>query len=167
MVSPELIRRYPFFAGLSHEHLATLAGLAEDITVGTGHVFFREDDTIDHFYLVVEGAIAVFMEIPDRTKDQPLSGQLTGELPVHDVIVSTVGSGEVFGWAALVPPPVASGGAKAVTPCRVIAFDAARLQELFDTDCTFGYQMTQKAATVMRERLRDMRIESITLHHEH
>lgn len=164
MVSPELIRRYPFFAGLSHEHVTALAQLADEVAVGPEHVFFREDDEIDKFYLVVEGAVAVFMEIPDRSREQPVSGQLTGELHTEEIIVSTVGSGEVFAWSALVPPTVASAGSKSVTRCRVVAFDTKKLFEKFDEDCLFAYLMTQKAATVMRERLRDMRIESLSLH---
>jgi len=164
MVSPELIRRYPFFARLEPKQLSLLGQSAEDLTVEPGHVFFREEEEVDKFYLVVDGTVAIVMEVPDRSSEQPLSGQLTGEIRTEDVVVSTVGSGEVFGWSALVPPPEASAGAKAVTECRVIAFDANEIRGQFEDDCRFAYLLTQKAATVMRERLRDMRIESLTLH---
>jgi hypothetical protein len=36
----------------------------------------------------------------------------------------------------------------------------------FDEDCQFGYIMTQKAAQVMRDRLHDMRIESLAYFQE-
>jgi hypothetical protein len=32
----------------------------------------------------------------------------------------------------------------------------------FEKDCAFGYLMTQKAAQVIRERLQDIRIESLS-----
>jgi len=166
MVSPELIRRYPFFAGLSHDHVDTLAQLAEEVTVEPDHVFFREDESLDRFYLLVEGAVAVFLAVPDPARRQPVSGQLTGRLETADVIVSTVGPGEVFGWSGLVPPPVASAGAKAVARSRVLAFDTGRLSDIFDADCQLAYRITQKAASVLRERLRDMRIESLSQQQE-
>jgi CRP-like cAMP-binding protein len=73
----------------------------------------------------------------------------------------TVSPGDVFGWTGLVPPFIATAGAKTLTPCRIIAFDTKELMEKFEDDCRFGYVMTQKAAQVMRDRLHDMRIESL------
>ncbi len=161
MVSPELIRRYPFFAGLSHEQIVTLAKVADEIAVEAGHYFFHEGDFLKNFYLVLEGAIAIVIELPDQAVQQKLSGQLTGELQTRDVVISAIGPGEVFAWSALVPPHKATAGGKTTTPCRVIAFDCPELLKTFETDCRFGYLMMQKAAQVIRERLRDTRIESL------
>lgn len=165
MVSPELIRRYPFFAGLSYEVLKLVARAGEELSVQTDHRFFREGDTLDRFFLVLEGAVAIVMEVPDRDQAQTVSNQLTGVIAGRDVTVSTVGTGEVFGWSALLPPPEASAGAKAITPCRLVAFDAQVLQAMFEDDWQFGYDMTQKMAGVLRQRLRDVRIETLFLQH--
>lgn len=164
MVSPELIRRYPFFAGLNHKHLVALARAADEETVEAGHKFFCEGKALDSFYLVIEGAVSIDFAVPDPDVSQDLSSQLTGDLTTKDVTVSTVGSGDVFGWSALIPPTNATAGATAVTPCRVIAFDCRQLLAGFDEDCEFGYIMLQRAAQVIRERLRDIRIESLALH---
>ncbi|MCX7851351.1 MAG: cyclic nucleotide-binding domain-containing protein [Caldilineales bacterium] len=161
MVSPELLRRYAFFAGLSYENIVTLAGLAEEETVEAGHVFFHEGERLDRFYLLVQGNVGVIIELPDTRVEQPVSGQLTGVLKTRDVVVSTVGPGEVFGWSALVPPHTATAGAKALTPCRVVVFDAAGLLKAFAEDCHFGYVMMQKAAETIRSRLHDMHIQSL------
>jgi hypothetical protein len=37
MVSPELIRRYPFFAGLDYDQLVKLAKVAQEYKVEAGH----------------------------------------------------------------------------------------------------------------------------------
>ncbi len=161
MISPELIRRYPFFAGLSHDHIVTLAKVADELTVETGYYFFHEGDELERLYLVVEGAVAIVIEVPAQDVEHELSGQLTGELKTSDVVISAVGPGEVFGWSALVPPHQATTSGKATTPCRVIAFDCQELLSIFEDDCLFGYLMTQKIAQVVRDRLRDMRIESL------
>ncbi len=161
MISPELLRRYPFFAGLSYDHIVTLANVAEEMSVDSGHFFFREGDELTRFYLTLEGAIGITTELPDQTVDHKLTEQLTGQLRMREVIVSTAGPGDVFGWSGLLAPYKAVASAKALTPARVIAFDCRRLQSEFAEDCEFGYLMMQKIAQVIRERLRDLRIESL------
>jgi CRP-like cAMP-binding protein len=146
MVSPELLRRYPFFAGLSIDQITTLAKAANEMTVEPGHYFFREGEELCCFYMVIEGAVAIVIELPYQGKE---------------VVTSTVGPGEVFAWSGLVPPHNAVASGKALVPCRVIAFDCRELRKSFEEDCRFGYLMMQKAAQVIRERLRDMRIESL------
>lgn len=161
MISSEVLRRYPFSAKLSIDQLNTLAKLATELTVDTEHFFFREDEQLKNFYLVLEGAVAIVFELPAREVEHKISEQFTRKLQTKDVVVSTVGPGDLFGWAGLVPPHNSNAGAKAVTPCRVVAFDCQELLSAFDEDCGFGYIMTQKAAQILAERLRDLRIESL------
>lgn len=161
MISPELLRRYPFFAGLSHEQIVSLAQVAQEMTVESGHYFFHEGDELDSLYLVVEGAVATVIEVPDQEVEQQVSGQLMGALKTSEVVTSVIGPGEVFGWSSMVPPHGATTGGKATTPCRVVVFDSQELRQIFEDDCRFGYLMMQKMAQLVRARLRDMRIESL------
>jgi CRP/FNR family cyclic AMP-dependent transcriptional regulator len=161
MVSPELIRRYAFFAGLDYAHLVQLSKVAQERTIDEGHYVFHEGDELEFFYLILEGAVAIVLEVPDQDVKQEISGQLTGKVKTKDVTVSTVGTGDVFGWSGLIPPHTATAGARAVTSCRVVAFDCEELWQAFEQDCQFGLIMTRKGAQVIRERLRDMRIESM------
>ena len=110
---------------------------------------------------MLEGSVAIVIAIPDRDEVQTLTRQLTGNLKNRDVTVSTVRPGNIFGWSALVPPHKSTAGAKAQTPCRVVFFDCEELRPLCDQDHEFGHLMAQKAAQVIRERLRDMRMESL------
>lgn len=163
MVSPELIRRYPFFAGLSRDQILTLAKVAEEISAEAGHQFFHEGDELKRFYLVAKGAVAITMELPERGVEHKLAEQFLRELKTRDVVISTVGSGDLFGWSGLVSPHQATASAKAIDSCIVLAFDCERLFKIFEEDCRFGYLMILKAAQVIRERLRDIRIESLAL----
>lgn len=162
MVSPELIRRYPIFAGLSFEQIVELAKSAQEVSIETGEYLFLEDEVLNDVYLVTDGALAIILQVPDRSVEQNVSDQLTGGLVMKDVSISTVGTGNVFGWSGLVPPYTATAAAKALTDGKVIAFDTTILKELFESDPQFGYIMTQKAAQVIRERLRDLRIETLS-----
>ncbi len=161
MISPELLRRYPFFGGLNHDQLVALAKVGSEEAVDAGHYFFHERDQLDHLYLILEGAVAVVIEIPAENTHQTVADQYNRQLHTTDVVISAIGPGEVFGISALIPPPVASAGAKATTPCRVVAFNSQELLQIFAQDCAFGYIMTQKIAQIFRGRLHDMRIESL------
>jgi CRP-like cAMP-binding protein len=161
MISPEVIRRYPFFAGLSHDRLVTLAKVAEEMDVAADHYFFHEGDQLDRLYLVMAGAVAIVAEVPTQDVAHKLSDQFTGELQTNEVVLSAIGPGEVFAWSALVPPHQATTSGKATTPSRVIVFDCIELLRIFEDDCGFGYQMIQKIAQVVRDRLRDMRTETL------
>jgi CRP-like cAMP-binding protein len=146
MVSPELLRRYPFFAGLGLDHIVTLAQVADEMTVEAEYYFLREGDRVDHFYLILEGEVAVTITLPGQNRE---------------VITSTLGPEEVFGWSALVPPHDATSNVKTLTRCRLVSFDCDELWPSFEADCRFGYLMIQKIAQIIRERLRDMRIETL------
>ncbi len=161
MVSSELLRRYPFFAGLSYEHILALAKIATEIHTESEHYFFREGEELQCFYLVIEGAAAIVMEVPDQDVKHTLAEQFSREMQTRDIVISAAGPGDIFGWSGLVPPHQATASTKAITPCRVVAFDCQTLRQIFEEDCRFGYSMMQKVAQVIRERLRDAYIESL------
>ena len=146
---------------ISFDQVMTLAKVGQELVTEAGHCFFREGDPLECFYLVIEGAVAIVLDVPDHEVEHKLAGQLTGQLITRDVVISAVGPGEVFGWSALVPPHQATTSAKATTHCRVIEFNSQELITTFDDDCRFGYLMIQKMAQVIRDRLRGMRIESL------
>ncbi len=161
MVSNELLRRFPFLAGLSHAHINTLAKISDEVNTEAGHYFFREDDKLNCVYLILEGSIGIVFRLPQRNIRHKISEQFERELKSEDVIVSTLGLGDVFGWSGIVPPFKATAGAKSLTKCRAIAIKSDELLKLFHNDYRFGYLMTQKAAQVIRDRLHTLRIETL------
>ena len=118
--------------------------------------------TGNHFYFVLEGIVSIVIEIPDRDEVQTLTRQITGNLKTRDVSVSTLQPGNIFLWSALVLPYLSTAGAKARTPSRIVSFDCVTLRPMCQEDHEFGYLMTQKAAQVIRDKLRDMRMESLS-----
>lgn len=163
MISSETLRRWPFFSGLSHEQVDALARVATETTVEEGHYFFHESDELAQFFVVLEGNANIVIETPERGVEQKLAAQYLRQLQTTDVVVATVGPGEMFGWSALVFPHTTTAGALAASSCRVAVFDANALNAVFQEDCHFGYLMMQKAAQVIRARLRNTRVESLSL----
>jgi CRP-like cAMP-binding protein len=161
MVSPQIIRRFPFFSGISYDNVVAIANISKEITAEAGEYFFHESQEIDHLYLVSTGLVGIVISVPMHNVQHTVSEQLMREFATEDAILTTVGPGRVFGWTGMVPDYITTAGAKALSPCQVIAIDCIKLRELFDADCQFALIMTQKIAQVMRSRLRDSRIESL------
>jgi CRP-like cAMP-binding protein len=161
MVPNELIRRYPFFAGFNQDQIADLAHAAKQVSAKKGYRFIKEGQRLTSFYLVLDGTVGITIKIPDRGTQQSLTRQITNNLITRDVTVSTVGQGEMFGWSALVPPNISTADAKALIDCRVLELNYQALEPIFEEDCCFGHLLTLKAAQVLRNRLRDARIENL------
>jgi len=162
MISPEMIRRYPFFAGLSTEQIEIIAKEGEEMEVPEGHVFHRGNDALHRFYIVVSGEIGIFVERTARGVKHGIADQLTGHIQTEDVVISYVRPGEIFGWSSLLPPYSATAGSKTMTDSKVIAFNTDELLRVFETNCQFGYVMAQKLAQVIHTRLQDRRAESVS-----
>ena len=50
MISPEILRRYPYFAAAKDEGLRDLAMLCEEELIPAGTVMYREGDKADKLY---------------------------------------------------------------------------------------------------------------------
>jgi len=146
MVSTELIRRYPFFAGLSLEQLNIIASAAKEEQVEAGHFFMHEKDENPFLYLVTAGKVTIVIELPGKDKE---------------IVVGEVGPGDLFAWSALVPPHTATASVKASSPCNVIAIDCRQLLEVFEDDPRFGYLMMMKLAQITRNRVTAMTTETL------
>ena len=146
MVSPELIRRYPYFSGISLEQINLLANLAEEIECEPDYYFHHEGDDIGKVYIILEGEISLLTSLPQQDKD---------------VIINTLATGDVFGWTSLLPPYTAGAGAKSVGKCKLIEFESTQLREKFKEDYEFGYLMMIKIAQIIRERLDSVVIETL------
>ncbi len=166
MISPEMLRAFPFFAGLTHAQIVKLSDVAAVLNVDSDYYFFKEGEIIKRFYFILEGSVSINIAIPDPNVEQPFSRQITRELYTQDVRMSTLGRGEVFGWSAIIPPHESTASVRAITPARVIEFDFEALRPNIENDCWFAYLLTQKAAQIIRERMRAIRIELLAVNAE-
>lgn len=161
MISPQITRRYPFFAGLTHDQITSLSTISTEQTVAPGHTFFREGEKLDNLYFVLDGTINIVVSVPDENEIHETVDQILGNLITEDKTVSTVGPGEIFAWSALIRPYRATAGATAATSSHVIAFGRDDLNDIFRDDSSLGFLMLEKVANVIRLRLRDMHIQSL------
>ncbi len=137
----EIVAESPVFAGLEPAQLQLIAGCAHNVAFARGERLFREGDPADTFYLVRRGRVALTTHVPGR----------------GDVTIETVEAGEVLGWSWLFPPYAWHFDARAAEDTGVVAFDGACLRGKCDDDHALGYELLQRFAQVMIDRLQQTR----------
>jgi CRP-like cAMP-binding protein len=172
MVAPDLLRSYPFFAGLSDAQLAAVARLGEHVRMLAGEAIFFEGEPADAFHLVLEGEVALYHDVEAQGAAHQRSTSamqrliesganvplLEGETEVYsDMLVGTVTPGHVAGISALIEPHRYAATGRALRSGRLVRLDARRLRGQFESDPALGCALLQAMGSVARERLRAAR----------
>jgi CRP-like cAMP-binding protein len=148
MISPELLRRFPFFAGFSELELKRLAMAGHERSLAEGQVLFQEGEPADECHFLVEGEIEILI--------------CAGEGCPESVPLASLPAGELIGWSALVRPNIYTASARAARASRVIAFNRADL-ELLTSEAHLGSLWMTRVAQVIGRRLKDTRIQLLSL----
>jgi CRP-like cAMP-binding protein len=146
MVSPELLRRYPFFGGLTDEELSVIAKIADETSYEAGTDIFREGQVAEHLYVLTAGSVDLIYEIP-TTKGVTTS------------FVGSIAAGEPFGLSAFQEPYLLTATARAETPVKVIEIPGDELRALAETNCHLGYNLMKQIARALGERLKFARVQ--------
>ncbi len=146
MISPEMLRRYPFFAGLSEDQLRGIAMIAAEVSLPEKTVIFKGESEAQCFYILVSGEVELLY-----------SGG--GEGRVVNAYVGSIAPGEVFGYSALLEPYKMTTTARSEGPVSAIAIDACGLRAMCEVDNRLGYTFMQHLAQALAERLHGVRIQ--------
>jgi len=146
MVSTELLRRYPLFAGQSNYMLDEIAMLSNEIIKAEGEWLFHENEEATKLYLVLDGAVALTLFV-----------YLNGEQK-HLATSHSLGKNEIVGWSAIVTPHQYKLGAKAVKESRLLEIDALPLRQLLDDNL-----FLRQIAEVVSERFMLVNIQIMSL----
>lgn len=146
MVSPELLRRFPFFGGLTDEELAGIAMIAEEVGFPDGAIVFREGEVATKIYVLAAGTVELIYEIHRPT------GTDTS-------YVGDIAQGEPFGLSAFLESHRLTATARAAGAIKTIAIDAAGLRAMSEVDCHLGYTVMRQIARALAERLNFARVQ--------
>ena len=144
----EYLGEHPFFAVLDAASVQELAGCARNEHVRAGQYLFREGGKAERFYVIMHGRIALELASPGT---EPL-------------ILDTVSNGEVLDWPWLIPPHQWSFDARAVEPTSVVCLESACLRAKCDANTRLGYQLIQRVAQIMSDRLLATRLRLLDLY---
>jgi CRP-like cAMP-binding protein len=144
----EYLSGHPFFAVLDAASVQELAGCARNEHIRAGQYLFREGGKAELFYVIMHGRIAL-----------ELHGPGTGPL-----VLETVSNGEVLDWPWLIPPHQWAFDARAVEPTSVVSLESACLRAKCDADPRLGYELIQRVAQIMSDRLLATRVRLLDLY---
>jgi CRP/FNR family transcriptional regulator, cyclic AMP receptor protein len=144
----ELIASSPVFAGMEDGDLALIAGCAQNVGFEEGELLAREGDAADTFFLLRRGRVSLELHTPDR----------------GGLAIDTADPGDVVGWSWLFPPYRWHYDARAAENVRAIAFDGACLRGKCADDPRLGYDLMQRFAQVMIDRLQHARFRLLDVY---
>jgi len=143
MISPELLRRYPYFAGISEESLKQIAMIADEKSFPAQTLLFNEGDPADQMMIIVKGEVNLLF----------LLG--SGELRVVDTLIE----GDLMGWSGLLEPHKMTASGTTAKATDLIRFDAVKLRQLCAKDTVLGYRLTTEIAKLLAHRLEGARVQ--------
>jgi len=137
MVSPDMLRRYDCFAGISEATIAALSRIGEVQSWDAGERLFMGGVRPRFLYLVIEGMVDIQVEAGGSER----------------VVVDSVGPGDLLLWSAVVEPHVTTASGVARTPVLVIGLRAGELRQLLEREHTLGFRLMQSVSRSLSERL--------------
>lgn len=132
---------HAFFKGMSDRHLMMLATGAQPFTAAAGDYLGRLGQEAVAFYLIQSGKVSLSVTTHDR----------------GEVVVQTVGPGDVVGWSWLLPPHRWQFDARALEAVRGVRFNAEWLREKCEQDYSLGYHVLRQLVGVLAGRLAGLR----------
>lgn len=143
MISPEVLRRYPYFANVNDESLKTVAQIADEKSVPAGTQMFSEGDPADTLNIIVQGEVEI----------QYVLG--SGERRTVDTLVD----GDILGWSAIIEPYKYTAVCTTKKDTKLVAIQAQKLRNLCDRDPMLGYRLTNQIAKLLAHRLEGARVQ--------
>lgn len=144
MISPEVLRRYPNFTGLSGDRLSKIATISRIRNFAEGQELFREGNTATHMMFLVSGEVHVVYQLGDGSQ----------------VVVDTLVAGDPLAWSALLEPHRLTASGVAWKSGSLIEIEAEGLRCMCKENTDFGYVMMKEVAKTLRSRLSAMRVQA-------
>lgn len=149
MVSPELLRRFPFFGVLPEEPLREVAQASDRVMVDAGEVLSETGQPADYLYLLLEGSVEQYLAVVDS-----LDPSTRKEFYLGDVNI-----GELFGLTALLPPYRHTTTARVTAGGAVVKVDAVKFRDVIAGNPAFGRAVMEQTALALLERLEQTRVQ--------
>jgi CRP-like cAMP-binding protein len=148
VVSPEQLAAFPLLGRMTPDQRAAIARTAQNVTYPAGARLFIEGQVASGCWLIRHGQVALETSVPGR-------GQ---------VVVHTLGRGDVLGWSWLVPPHHWHFTATASEPVTAVQLDTAQLRDLADRDPALGYPLSLGLLESLLARLQSTRARLLDLY---
>lgn len=151
MISPELLRRFPFFGGLTDAQLRKISMISEEVMFDQDSIILKDKESADKFCLLLDGSIDLIYQLVDVMNLKPF--------PPKELMAGEINPGEIFGISALIEPYIYSATARAAMNSHVIIIDAPKLRELISEDINLENRLLRQTVHALMERLSATRVQ--------
>lgn len=148
MISPELLRRYPFFGPLNDAQLKAIAMIADEVTIEEGVTLFKEKEPAEAMYFLKEGTIDLFYTVEEEPPE------FRKEFPVGEI-----NPGEPFGISSVIDPYILTSTARTARSSQLVKIAASPLRALCEVDNELALIFMRQVAKVALERLGATRVQ--------
>ncbi len=133
----EVLQHIPWFLNLKPSQLRQLAAISTIQTFRKGEVIFHEGESLETLYVVIEGEVEIYSQIPSYGRLHILTAE-----PL-----------DIFGWSALTPiVRHRTGSSVGAESGSLLCLDAKELITLCNQDHTIGYVIMDRVANVAASR---------------
>jgi len=136
-------KQIKFFEKYTGEQLQKISSVSSVKEFKVKEIIFEQYDELTEIYVLLQGSLSLGISLP---KDKR----------IH---LGTIEEGQLFSWSAIFPPYISTAWVMAVTPAKVIAIDARKLNAEIEQDCDFGFKTMSKIAQTISHRLSDTRFQ--------
>ena len=138
----EALQRCELFSTLGEEEIEQIATLSEIKTYKAGDTVITQGEYGTKLYLIAEGQVALLRSVNLGSRQ----GTMT---------IALLGRGRGVGWSALICEPCsASASAVCQKPSKLVSLEGTKLREMLDARPEVGFQVMERLAYVLNDRLR-------------
>jgi len=148
MISPEVLRRFPFYSFMSPDLLRAVAMITNEVKYEKGQILFNIDDDANKCFLLLEGGIDLHYVVVDEYEPELRK----------EFVVGTINPGELLGISSLVEPYKYTATAVAINESRLLDTDAVAFRELCAENPELNYGVQHMVAKATMERLHATRV---------
>lgn len=159
MIDKEMLKNFAIFSDIPQECLSEMVQWGKVIEFNPNETVFQNGESASDVYGVVEGAVELSLVVKDKILKTDIkyeeSIQTHMEIIEKDIIVGSIGPGEIFGWSAFIKPRLFTTTARCSRATRVISLPADKIKGLFDRNLQVGYVFMEQLSEIISQRLRD------------
>ena len=156
MISPETLRRYPHFAGVSDGSLKSIAMISDERSFKSNEKLFSESGELKAGTQVYEkGDEATFLLLLTEGQVDIVFSVRDGE----NIVVDTLVSGDLMAISALIPPHQLAASGIARQDGKLIQIKAPELRQLCEDVPELGYRLMLQVAKTAKSRLSQARVQ--------
>ena len=110
-ITKEELKKVKFFEHYTDRQLSAISRISTVKEFRVKQIVFEQYDTLSEVYILLEGSVALGISL-SKTKR---------------IILGTVEEGQMFSWSAVFHPFISTAWVMSLTPSKVIAVDAKKL----------------------------------------